>query len=195
MSERRLCVFCGSQNGSLPRFAAAAESLGKLMVQRGYGLVFGGGHVGLMGRLADAVLEAGGEAIGVIPEGLVRREVAHRGLTELRVVKTMHERKAAMAELSAGFIALPGGLGTLEELFEAVTWSQLGIHAKPCAVLDVDGYFSQLLAFLDTAVSRGFVAESNRDLLLVGDDPAELLERMQAWRSPVTRRWLGSDDI
>lgn len=195
MSTRRICVFCGSNVGTNPAFAAAAERLGRVIVERGYGLVFGGGHVGLMGRIADAVLAAGGEAIGVIPAGLERREVAHRHLTQLHVVQTMHERKALMAELSDGFVALPGGIGTLEELFEAVTWAQLGIHAKPCGILDVNGYYRGLLDFLDAMVREGFVREGNRSLFVVADDAVDLLDRLEAWQPPDRQPWLTRDDI
>lgn len=192
---RRICVFCGSQTGTDPAFAGAADAFGRLLVERGCGLVFGGGHVGLMGRLADAVLRAGGEAIGVIPEGLARRELAHQRLTQLHVVQTMHERKAMMAELSDAFVALPGGLGTLEELFEAVTWTQLGIHDKPCGILDVNGYYAGLLTFLDTMVDQGFVRAANRSLFVVADEAAVLLDRLQEWRPPGQQRWLTRDDI
>jgi uncharacterized protein (TIGR00730 family) len=155
----------------------AAERLGAAIVERGWELVYGGGKVGLMGAVADAVLAGGGRVIGVIPDGLLRREVGHTGVTELRVVESMHERKATMAELASGFVALPGGIGTLEEIFEVLTWAQLGIHAKPSALLDVGGYYGRLIEFLDQMVERRFVRVEHRALLLVVDDPYRLLDR------------------
>ena len=187
---RRVCVYAGSSAGSRPGYREAAAALGRELTRRGVGLVYGGGRVGLMGVLADAVLERGGEAIGVIPQGLVDREVGHAALTELRVVGSMHERKAAMAELADGFLALPGGIGTLEELVEVYTWSQLGIHAKPCALLDVEGFYAPLTALLDRMVAEGFLREQHRGVLLAGADPAALLDRMATWEPPAVRRWL-----
>jgi uncharacterized protein (TIGR00730 family) len=175
---RRLCIFCGSSRGRAPRYAAAARSAGELLARRGVGVVYGGGNIGLMAEVADGALEAGGEVVGVIPRALVDRELAHPGLTALHVVDSMHHRKALMAELSDGFIGLPGGLGTLEELFEVLTWLQLGFHDKPCALLNLDGYFDHLLGFLDRAVEDGFVSPANRRLLLDDDDFPSLLERM-----------------
>ena len=176
----RLCVFCGSNYGQRPAYRAAAEELGRELVRRGQGLVFGGGRVGLMGTVADAVLAAGGEAVGVIPEVLVEMEVAHQGLTELHVVENMHQRKALMAELSDGFVALPGGVGTYEELFEVLTWSQLRIHAKPCGVLDVEGYYGPLRALFENALAEGFVRPENRALLVVEERTDVLLDRLLA---------------
>lgn len=181
---RRVCVFCGSSAGRRPAYAGAARALGVELVRRGAGLVYGGASVGLMGVLADAVLERGGEAIGVIPRALVERELAHPGLTALHVVETMHERKALMSELADGFIALPGGMGTLDELAEAITWGQLGIHAKPCGLLDVRGYFGPLLAFADHAVAEGFLRPEHRAAVSVATDPGELLELMGRTRWP-----------
>ena len=161
------------------------------MARRGIGLVFGGGCIGLMGAIADSVLVHGGEAIGVIPDGLMRREIGHRGVTQLHVVETMHQRKALMADLSDAFIALPGGYGTLEEFSEIVTWSQLGIQLKPCALLNIEGYWDGLLAFLDHAVSEDFVRPENRDLILVASSPEEILEKISSWRPPAhVERWL-----
>lgn len=161
------------------------------MARRGIGLVFGGGCIGLMGAIADSVLAHGGEAIGVIPDGLMRREIGHRGVTKLHVVETMHQRKALMADLSDAFIALPGGYGTLEEFAEIVTWSQLGIQLKPCAVLNIEAYWDGLLAFLDHAVSEDFVRPENRDLILVASSPEEILEKISSWRPPAhVERWL-----
>jgi uncharacterized protein (TIGR00730 family) len=181
---RRVCVFCGSSFGRRPEYQAATAALGTELARRGIGLVYGGGDVGLMGVVADAALDAGGEAIGVIPRALERREIAHARLSELHVVATMHERKALMAELSDGFVALPGGLGTLEELFEVVTWAQLGLHEKPCGLLDVDGFFEPLLTMLDHAVTAGFVHPEHRALLLVARDPASVLDQLAAHRPP-----------
>jgi hypothetical protein len=187
---RRICVFCGSSVGSRSEYAAAARELGQTLAQRGCGVVFGGGKVGLMGVLADAALAAGGEVIGVIPEALVAREIAHENLTELRVVHSMHERKTLMADLADGFIALPGGYGTFEEFFEAVTWAQLGIHKKPCGLLNTNGYYDTLLAQLDHAVSEGFIREANRSLVLDAPDVPKLLEKLTAFRSTAGELWI-----
>jgi len=178
---RRVCVFCGSKAGARPEYADAARAMGTALAAEGIDLVYGGGQVGLMGLVADAVLAAGGEVIGVIPEQMSDREIAHYGLTELRIVSSMHERKALMYELSDGFAALPGGLGTLEELFEITTWSQLGLHAKPTGLLDVGGFYGPLVAFLDQLVSEGFVSERHRRLLRVAAEPKALLERLAAF--------------
>jgi uncharacterized protein (TIGR00730 family) len=177
---KNICVFCGSSSGVHASHALAAQAVAKLLCRRGVGLVYGGGRVGLMGVLADACLAEGGRVTGVIPQALVDKEVAHLGLTELRVVGSMHERKAAMAELSDAFVALPGGYGTWEELFEMLTWTQLGIQRKPCGLLNVNGYYDPLLKFADQAVSEGFLREANRRLLLSDDDPERLLDRL--WR-------------
>ena len=178
---RRVCVFCGSKHGARPQYAEAARAMAAALVAAGVDLVYGGGRVGLMGVVADAVLEAGGEVIGVIPDHMSDREIAHYGLTDLRVVGSMHERKALMYQLSDGFVALPGGLGTLEELFEITTWSQLGLHAKPTGLLDVEGFYGPLVAFLDRLVTEGFVSERHRRLLRVAADPATLLARLAAF--------------
>jgi uncharacterized protein (TIGR00730 family) len=183
---RSLCVFCGANVGNRPEYAAGAAELGQHLAQRGIRLVYGAGNVGLMGVLADAALAEGGEVIGVIPQMLVDRELAHRGITDLRIVGTMHERKALMAELSDAFLALPGGLGTFEELCEALTWTQLGIHAKPCGALNTGGYFNHLVHLLDQAVCEGFVRADDRRNLLVGDRPAELLDQLER-RLPADR--------
>ena len=167
---RRVCVFCGSKAGSRPVYAEMACRLATALVERGLGLVFGAGHVGLMGVLADTVLAHGGEAIGVIPQLLVDRELAHCGLTQLHIVETMHQRKALMADLADGFIALPGGYGTADELFEIVTWSQLGLHAKPVGLINVDGFFDSLLAWIDHCVREGFIRQEYRDLLIAHSD-------------------------
>jgi uncharacterized protein (TIGR00730 family) len=187
----RVCVFCGSSAGANPRHRAAAARLGALLVERGLALVYGGGSVGLMGVIADAVLAAGGTAIGVIPRPLARKELLHTGLTELHVVPSMHVRKALMADLSDAFIALPGGYGTFEELLEIVTWAQLGIHGKPVGLLDVAGYYEGLARLFDRAVVEGFVRREHRDIVIVADEPGALLDRLATARPPpATRRWL-----
>lgn len=177
---RRVCVFCGSSAGGSPEYAQAAAALGALLGRRRIGLVFGGGRVGLMGTMADAALTAGGEVIGVIPRRLRDREVAHLGLSDLRVVETMHERKAAMADLSDAFVALPGGCGTLDELFEIVTWAQLGIHAKPIGLLNVRGYFDLMDGFLAKAVDERFLRPEHRALIAFHTDPAALLAALES---------------
>lgn len=174
----RICVFCGSHLGSLPDYRDAARALGIALVRSGHGLVYGGGNVGLMGILADSVLATDGEVVGVIPESLVSRELAHAGATEMHVVPGMHQRKALMAELSHGFIAMPGGFGTFEELFEVITWWQLGFHQKPIAVLDTAGYFDPFLAMIDRAVQDGFIALEYREQILVERDPEALIEAL-----------------
>ncbi len=186
----RICVFAGSNPGVQPGFAATARALGAALAQRGCALVYGGGRVGLMGALADAVLDHGGQVIGVIPHGLAVKEVAHDGLSALHVVDSMHERKAMMAELSGAFVALPGGLGTLEELFEALTWAQLGIHSKPCGVLNVAGYFDGLIDFLDHAVEQGFVRMAHADMLLTASDINALLDAIEQYAPPQVEKWL-----
>lgn len=187
---KRVLVFCGSSPGARPEYAQAAAQLGLALAGRELGLVYGGASVGLMGAVADAALSAGGEVIGVIPQRLVDREVAHGGLSDLRVVQTMHQRKALMAELSDAVIALPGGTGTLDELFELFTWSQLGLHAMPIGLLDVAGYWQPLLAFLDHAVRERFLRADHRETLLVASDPEALLDRLAA-HTPVLRdKWL-----
>ncbi|HEX2224649.1 MAG TPA: TIGR00730 family Rossman fold protein [Thermoanaerobaculia bacterium] len=191
---RRICVFCGSSPGASPAYAEAARELGRLLARRGLGLVYGGGNVGLMGILADAVLAEGGEVIGVIPHSLMAREVGHSGLTELRVVDTMHERKALMADLSDAFIALPGGIGTLDEWFEIWTWAQLGLHPKPCGLLDVQDYYSPLLAFLDHMVRERFLRDTHRAFVLVDTDPTLLLDRMAAHEPPAVEKWIDRAD-
>jgi uncharacterized protein (TIGR00730 family) len=180
---RSLCVFCGSSSGVDARYLAAARELGRALASGGVRLVYGGASVGLMGAVADAALEAGGDVVGVIPEALERKEVAHRGLADLRIVRSMHERKALMAELSDGFVALPGGVGTLEELFEVWTWGQLGYHAKPCAIYNVAGFYTGLIAFLDHTTAAGFTRPETRRMLIVEESLAGLLSQLDSYAS------------
>jgi uncharacterized protein (TIGR00730 family) len=188
---RRVCVFCGSKSGGRPVFAEAAQLLGRLLAERELGLIFGGGHIGLMGVLADAVLAAGGEVAGVIPQALVDKELAHSRLTELHIVGTMHQRKALMADRADAFVALPGGFGTCEEFFEVLTWAQLGIHDKPIGLLNVAGFFDPLLAWIDGAVAEGFIRPKHRSLLLVAAEPARLLDELQSYRPALPRdKWI-----
>jgi len=189
---RSLCVFCGSNSGSDPVYANAARDFGVLLAKSDITLVYGGGHVGLMGVVADAVLAGGGKAIGVIPRMLWDREVGHRSLTELHVVETMHERKAMMASLSDAFVALPGGLGTLEEIFEVWTWAQLGIHRKPLGFLDVAGFYAPLLSSLDRAVDAGFIRAQHRSMAIVDVEPASLLRRLSEYSPPVVEKWISA---
>ena len=191
---KRICVFAGSSPGAREEYAAAARSLGRSLVFRHLGLVYGGGDIGLMGILADTVLEEGGEVIGVIPRALVNREIAHRAVTELRVVRSMHDRKAQMAELADGFVVLPGGLGTLEEFLEILTWAQLGIHHKPVGVLNVSGYYDTLLEFLDQTVVEQFVQDKNRKMVLVEERPEALLDRFERYAPPEVRQWADSSE-
>ena len=187
---QRICVFCGSSPGSNPIYARAARQLGHALAQANLEAVYGGGGVGLMGILADTMIAAGGRVIGVIPQQLVARELGHARLTDLRVVASMHERKALMAELADGFIALPGGAGTLEEFSEIWTWAQLGIHQKPCGILNVAGYYTPYLAFLDHMVEEGFLRPAFREMVLVETEPEALLERFRSYRAPLAPRWL-----
>jgi uncharacterized protein (TIGR00730 family) len=191
---RRICVFCGSSPGARADYAEAARALGHELARRGLGLVYGGASVGVMAAVADAVLARGGEVIGVIPEALVARELAHPALTELMVVGTMHQRKARMVDLSDGFIALPGGYGTLDEMFEVLTWGQLGMHDKPCALLDVADYFAHLVRFIDHAVSERLVRAEHRALLIRERDPGALLDAMAAYTAPRLDKWIDRTD-
>jgi len=188
-------VYCGSSNGKLPVYAEAAKALGKVLTDQGIGLVYGGASVGIMGVVAEAVLDGGGEVIGIIPQAIADKEIAHTGLSELKVVANMHERKAMMAEYADGFIALPGGLGTLEELFEVWTWAQLGFHQKPCGLLNVAGYYDHLTAFIDHAVDQEYVKAAHQEALLVADKPAELLEKMVNYKTVPGGKWIGRDDL
>jgi uncharacterized protein (TIGR00730 family) len=186
----RLCVFCGSNAGQDPVYLATARALGEALAASGIGLVYGGASVGLMGAVADAALAKGGNVIGVMPQALVDKEIAHKGLTDLRVVGSMHERKALMAELADGFVALPGGLGTFEELFEVWTWAQLGYHRKPCALLNAGGFYDKLTDFLDDVVERGFVKPIHRAMLIVESDPAALIDAIRAYEPPKVDKWI-----
>jgi uncharacterized protein (TIGR00730 family) len=187
---RRLCVFSGSSPGAQPAYAEAARELGGALAAQGIGLVYGGASVGLMGVVADAALDAGADVVGVIPQALVDREIAHPRVTDLRVVGSMHERKALMADLADGFVALPGGMGTLEELFEVYTWTQLGLHAKPLGLLDVRGYYSQLAAFLDHAVEERFLTPEHREMLVLEERADAMLAAFRRWRPPVRTKWI-----
>jgi uncharacterized protein (TIGR00730 family) len=190
LNLRRVCVFCGSSVGSSPSYAEGAVALGRALAEANVALVYGGGSVGLMGVLADTMLAAGGHVIGVSPQALVDLEVGHHGLPDLRVVQSMHERKALMADLADAFIALPGGIGTLEELFEVWTWAQLGMHGKPCALLDVAGYYTPLLAFIDHMVEQRFLRPEHRALVVVAAEPLALLRRLAAYEPPPRPHWL-----
>lgn len=194
MAMKRVCVFCGSSHGSRPEYRAATEELVCSLARRGLGLVFGGGGIGLMKVMADAGLQVGLEIIGVIPEALVAKELAHRGLSDLRIVRSMHERKALMAELADAFIALPGGFGTLEELCEVLTWAQLGLHRKPSGLLNVAGYFDPLLAFFDHALAERFLRPEHRAMVLVDSDPETLLDHLATFQPPDLDKWIQPDE-
>lgn len=187
---KRLCVYCGSNPGKDPAYVDAGVHLGRSLAAQSIGLVYGGASSGVMGAVADGVTAAGGEAVGVIPRDLLKKETPHSALTELKVVDSMHERKALMAKLSDGFIALPGGLGTLEELFEVWTWAQLGFHRKPCALLNVLSYFDPLITFLDRAVGQGFLKKQHRSMLIVKESPEQLIAQMRAYQPPRVPKWL-----
>jgi hypothetical protein len=191
---KAVCVYCGASPGRLDVYAEAACALGQALVARDLGLVYGGASIGLMGLVADTVLQLGGRAVGVIPQALARKEVVHRHLTELHVTQSMHERKTMMAELSDGFIAMPGGIGTFEEIFEIWTWAQLGIHAKPCGLLNVAGYFDALTRFLDHATAEAFLKPPHRALLIVEQQPQALLDRFASYQPPSIRKWLEPDE-
>jgi uncharacterized protein (TIGR00730 family) len=190
---KRLCLYCGSNSGRLPQYQQAVKALVSEMVKRGIGVVYGGARVGLMGVVADTALALGGEVIGVIPEGLITKEVAHQNLSQLEIVKSMHERKARMVELSDGFIALPGGAGTMDELFEVYTWAQLGLHNKPCALFDVDNYFAGIIEFLSRATEDQFLRPAHHKMLLIDDHHENLLNRMAHYEAPVVKKWIGMD--
>lgn len=191
---RRICIYCGSNPGKLADYREAARMLGRELALRKLGLVYGGASVGVMGAVADAVLENGGEAIGVIPCALATREVAHSGLDELFVVDSMHERKARMAELSDGFIALPGGWGTIEEIFEMLTWAQLGLHEKPCGLLNTARYYDHLFTFLEHAIDQRFVREEYRPMIMMERTATELLDRFDTYSAPRVKKWIGPEE-
>jgi len=190
MTLKTLCVYCGSNSGRQAVYLEQAQAFGRELARRGIGLVYGGASVGIMGAVADAVLAEGGRVLGIIPEALVRKELAHHGLTELRVVPSMHERKAMMAQEADGFVALPGGAGTLEEIFETWTWAQLGMHAKPCGLLNIAGYYDQLAAFLDHTVDEAFIRAPHRAMLTIESDPAALLDRFATYSAPTVSKWI-----
>lgn len=192
---KRICVFCGSNKGVRSAYITAAKALGQAFVKKNIGLVYGGGKVGLMGVIADEVLALGGEAIGIIPQSLVQREVAHQNLTKQHIVNTMHERKALMAELSDGFIAMPGGMGTFDEFCEILTWAQLGIHQKPCGILNVENYFTSLLTMFDHAVAEGFLRDLHRAMILAATEPDGLLDALAAYQPQQAEKWLDLNKI
>ena len=189
---KRICVFCGSSTGTLPIYRETALTVGRLLAERDIAVVYGGGHVGLMGAVADGALQAGGKVTGIIPRSLMERELGHDGLTDLHVVGTMHERKAMMAEMSDAFIALPGGFGTYEEFFEVVTWSQLGVHRKPCGLLNLNGFYDALLALCDHATAQGFIRTVDRALVIADSDPKRLIETIASTVVPESTKWLSS---
>ena len=195
MKIKKICVYCGSSPGKNPAYSLAAKSLANTLCDRGISLVYGGAAVGVMGVVADAVLAAGGEAIGVIPKSLAVKEVAHDKLSELHVVASMHERKAMMAELADGFIALPGGWGTLEEIFEILTWAQLGFHHKPCGLLNIDGYYDGLIDFLENSFEQQFVNPLCRPMLMTAFEPIALLDQFEIYKAPKVRKWMGEDEL
>src|SRR5215208_4731889 len=190
-----VCVFCGSRDGNDLAYVAAAQATGRAIARRGWRLVYGGGHVGLMGALADAALAEDGEVIGVMPRALLTREIAHPGITRIHLVTSMHRRKALMASLADGFLTLPGGYGTLEEFFEVLTWAQLGLHAKPCALLNVSAFFNPLLQLIDHAVTEGFIRPAHRELVLVDSALDSLLERMREYRPPAMHKWIDKENV
>ncbi len=192
---KRICVFCGSSKGVRAEYALAAKALAQAFLKRDIGLVYGGSNIGLMGIIADAMLAAGGEVIGVIPQALVTKEVAHQHLTEQRIVSTMHERKALMAELSDAFIAMPGGMGTFDEFCEILTWAQLGIHQKPCGILNVENYFTPLLKMFDHAVAEGFLRDTHRALVLEASEPEQLLDALEKYQPQFAEKWLDLDKV
>ncbi|MEP7074453.1 MAG: TIGR00730 family Rossman fold protein [Acidobacteriota bacterium] len=189
----RICVFCGSSSGTDPVYSRTAAAVGEFLAENGIELVYGGGRVGLMGTVADSVLANGGRVIGVIPEALDKKEIAHKGLTELHVVTSMHQRKALMAELSDGFVAMPGGFGTFEEICEIVTWAQLGIHQKPCGLLNVNGFYDPLIELFDRSTGSGFIRPEHRQIILVGTEIDGLFESMKNFKPPAIEKWIDND--
>jgi hypothetical protein len=191
---KRICVFCGSNAGVRTAYAEAARALARYVAKLGMGIVYGGGKVGLMGVIADTAMAEGGEVIGVIPQALFEKEVGHTGITELRIVGSMHERKALMAELADGFIAMPGGWGTFDEFCEILTWAQLGLHRKPCGILNVEGYYDTLLAMFDHSVAEGFLKREYRPMVLAAVGPEDLIAKMQAYKGRVLDKWIGKEE-
>lgn len=191
---KRICVFCGSSSGTNPAYLEAAKRLGEVIAVRGIGLVYGGARCGLMGAVANSAVESGGEVIGVIPEALIEKEVAHVGVSDLRIVGSMHERKMMMSDLADGFIALPGGMGTLEEFCEILTWAQLGLHRKPCGLLNVEDYYHHLISFFDHAVSQRFIRPEHRSLVVIGEEPQQLVERLESYEMPSVSKWIDRRD-
>lgn len=191
---KNICVYCGSSPGRLDAYADGAHALARALVQRDLGLVYGGAGIGLMGLVADTVLQLGGCVVGVIPEALARKEVVHKSLTDIHITQSMHERKTLMAELSDGFIAMPGGIGTFEEIFEIWTWAQLGLHTKPCGLLNVAGYYDALTAFLDHAAAEQFLKPQHRSMLIVEQEPEKLLDRFARYQRPSVQKWLDADE-
>ncbi len=187
---KRICVFCGSSVGKNKNYISAAQNLGAALNKRGLGLVYGGASIGLMGVIANTVIDGGGEVIGVMPEALAKREITHQNITELHIVKSMHERKALMSELSDGFIALPGGLGTFEEFFEVLTWAQLGIHKKPCGILNINGYYDNLFLFLNHTVSERLLKKEYYDMILEDKSPTKLLDKFKTYKPPTVKKWI-----
>lgn len=192
---KQICVFCGSSIGTRPEYAAAATAIGVGIARRGHELVYGGGNTGLMGTVANAALNAGGKVIGVIPTVMVEKELAHEGLTQLHVVNTMHERKAMMAVFADAFVILPGGFGTMDEFYEIVTWAQLGFHRKPVAILNVCGFYDPMLTFIDHLVDEGFVKQSHREVIVIGDDPEALLSLIETYQPPLVDKWVERKDL
>lgn len=186
---KSICVFLGANPGKNESYAEAARNMGREIASRGMTTIYGGSNMGLMGILADGALEAGGKVIGVIPDSLVRKEVSHEGISELHVVSSMHERKSMMAKISDGFIAMPGGIGTLDEFFEIFTWAQLGFHKKPCGLLNVGGYYNKLLTFLDTVVEEGFLKEVHKNMVIMGESPAEIIDAFGSYVAPSVTKW------
>lgn len=189
-----ICVFCGSRTGALPEYSGAAKILGQSLAELELRLIYGGGNIGLMGLLADSVLEAGGEVVGVIPQALAEKEVAHTGITQLHIVSSMHERKAMMADLSDGFIAMPGGYGTFEEFCEIITWYQLGIHRKACGLLNIAGYYDPLLAQFDLGVREEFISDNHRKMIIADTNPQALLQKILGFHSTEKTQWLAQDE-
>ena len=191
---KRICVFCGSSSGASPAYIETAKKIGEVIAAKGLGLVYGGARCGLMGAVANAAIENGAEVIGVIPGALIEKEVAHVGVSDLRVVGSMHERKMLMSDLADAFIALPGGMGTLEELCEILTWAQLGLHRKPCGLLNVEGYYRHLISYFDHAAAEGFIRPEHRSLLVIDEEPRGLIERLQSYEMPAVSKWIDRQD-